>query len=182
MADCHFSLPKPFSSGDVKDWFQRYEICTKTNGRNTAVKATILPTLLEGEVLAIWLELTGEQLEDYGVAKGEIAKAMRPMEFISLDDFHCKKLRPGEAISVFVHNLKKLIDHAIPDMAKEARDPFLLYQFLVGLPDGIRQLRASGEVKTLDAAMKPTRLLMTIDSQPVAMLEEKPSEVQLLTE
>ena len=30
--------------------------------------------------------------------------------------------------------------------------------------------------------MERARLLMAIDSQPVAMLEEKPSEVQLLTE
>ena len=45
-----------------------------------------------------------------------------------------------------------------------------------------RQLRASGEVKTLEATMECARPLMAIDSQIVAMLEEKPSEVQLLTE
>ena len=78
MADRHISLPKPFSNGDVKDWFQRYEICAKANGWNAAAKATRLPTLLEGEALAIWLKLSGEQQEDYGVAKGEIEKAMRP--------------------------------------------------------------------------------------------------------
>ena len=67
-----------------------------------AAKATRLPTLLEGEGLAIWLELSGEQQEDYGVAKGEIEKAMRPMEFISLDDFHRRKLQPGEPIDICV--------------------------------------------------------------------------------
>ena len=87
---------------------------------------------MEGEALAIWLELSGEQQEDYGVAKGEIEKAMRPMGFIFLDDFHHRKLRPGESISVFVHDLKKLIDHAIPNMEKEARDPLLLHQFWRG--------------------------------------------------
>ena len=93
-------------------------------------------------MLAIWLEL---RQEDYGVAKAEIEKAMRPMGFVSLDEFHCRKLRPGEPISVFVHKLKKLIDQAIPNMEKETRDPLLLHQFLAGFPDGItRQLRASG--------------------------------------
>ena len=54
---------------------------------------------------------------------------------------------------------------------------------LAGLPDGItRQLTVSGEVKTLEATMERARPLMAIDSQIVAMLEEKPSEVQLLTE
>ena len=183
MADRHISLPKPFSSGDVKEWFQRFEICARVNGWEAATKAIKLPTLLEGEALAIWLELTQEQQEDYRAAKKEIEKAMVPMGFVSLDDFHRRKLRPGEAISLFVHDLKKLIDQAIPNMEKEARDPLLLHQFLAGLPDAItKQLRASGEIRTLEEAMARARLLMAIDLQPVAMLEEKPSEIQLLRE
>ena len=67
-----------------------------------AAKATRLPTLLEGEALAIWLELSGEQQEDHGVTKGEIEKAKRPMGFISLDDFHRRKLQPGELIDICV--------------------------------------------------------------------------------
>ena len=177
MAERHISLPKPFSGGDVKDWFQRFEICARANGWEAATKATRLPTLLEGEAL---LELSNEQQEDYKIAKEEIEKAMKPMGFVSLDDFHRRKLQPGEALSVFVHDLKKLIDQAIPNMAKE---PLLLHQFLTGLPGPItRQLRASGNIKTLEAAMTRARLLMTIDTEPVAMVDEKPSEVQQLTE
>lgn len=53
----------------------------------------------------------------------------------------------------------------------------------MGLPGPItRQLRASGDIKTLDAAVTRARLLMTIDAEPVAIVEEKSSEVQLLTE
>ena len=92
MAECHISLPKPFSGGDVKDWFQRFEICARANGWEAATKVTRLPTLLEGEALAIWLELSNEQQEDYKVAKEEIKKAMKPMGFVSLDDFHRRKL------------------------------------------------------------------------------------------
>ena len=183
MAERHVSLPKPFSSGDVKDWFQRFEICARANGWDAATKATRLLTLLEGEALAIWLELSNEQQGDYKVAKEEIEKAMKPMGFVSLDDFHRRKLRPGEALSVFVHDLKKLINQAIPNMAKEAKEPLLLHQFLNGLPGPImRQLRASGDIKTLEAVMTRARLLMTIDAEPVAMVDEKPSEVQRLTE
>ena len=118
MADRHISLPKPFSSGDIRDWFQRFEICAKANGWEAAAKATRLPTLLEGEALAIWLELSTEQQGDYGVAKEEIEKAMKPMGFVSLDDFHRRKLRPGEALSVL-------------------KEPLLLHQFLTGLPGPI---------------------------------------------
>ena len=119
---------------------------------------TRLPMLLEGKALAIWLKLSTEQQGDYGVAKEEIKKAMRPMDFVLLDDFHRRKLQPGEALSVFVYDLKKLIDQAIPDMVKEAKECLLLHQFLMGLPGPItRQLRASGDIKTLDAAVTRAR-------------------------
>ena len=69
MAERHISLPKPFSSGDAKDWFLRFEICAKANGWKEEDQAVKLPTLLEGEALAIWLELTPEQQKDYSVTK-----------------------------------------------------------------------------------------------------------------
>ena len=76
------------------------------------------------------------------------------MGFVSLEEFHRRKLRPGKEISVFVHNLKKLLDMVIPGMNKEAKDPLLLHQFVAGLPEPImKQLRASGEVKMLEAIL-----------------------------
>ena len=49
----HISLPKTFSSGDVNEWFKRFDICSKTSGWNGETKAKRFPTLLEGEVLAV---------------------------------------------------------------------------------------------------------------------------------
>jgi len=75
-----------------------------------------LPTLLEGEALMVWLELTNEQQKDYKEAKKAMEKAMVPMNFVSLDDFHRRKLQPGEAILLYVHDIRKLLTHALPDM------------------------------------------------------------------
>ena len=113
-----------------------------------------------------------------------LVKAMMPMEFVSLDDFHRRKLRPGEALSVFVHAMKKLLEQAMPSLDKLARDQLLLHQFLPGLPDKVgRQLRASGEIKTLAAAIERARLLMTIDDHgQSAAVTNEPSEVELLRE
>ena len=184
MAGRHISLPQPFASGDVEDWFQRFDICARANGWDEEAKAKKLPTLLEGEALAVWLELTREQQDDYAVTKKEMEKAMLPMNFVSLDDFHHRKLRPGEAISSYVHDLRKLLSHALPEAGQNAKEPLLLHQFLAGIPEAIaRQLRASGEVTTLDKAMTRARLLMTIDREPVAaVVNEKPNETQFLRE
>ena len=187
MAERHISVPKPFSSGDVKDWFQRFDICGRANGWDAATNAKKLPTLLEGEALAVWLDLPEEQQRDYAEAKKAMEKAMMPMNFVSLEDFHRRKLRPGEAISLYVHDLKKLLTHAIPDMEQAAKEPLLLHQFLAGIPENIsKQVRASGEVTTLDTAVTRAKLLMTINSDSVNALTTKPDarpdEMQLLRE
>ena len=49
----YISIPKPFPSGDATKWFKRFEICSKANQWNNVKKAVKLPTLLEGEALAI---------------------------------------------------------------------------------------------------------------------------------
>ena len=52
------------------------------------------------------------------------------MGFVSLDELHQRKLRPGEVIPVFVHDLKKLLEIAVSGMNKEARDSLPLHQLL----------------------------------------------------
>jgi len=178
MAECHISLPSPFSSGDVKDWFQRFEICVQTNEWEVAVKVEKLPMLLEEEAFTVWLELTNEQQEDCKEVKKTMEKAMMPINFVLLDNFHCRKLRPGKAISLYVHDLRKLLTHALPDMEQAAKEALLLHQFLVRIPEAIaKQLRASGKVTTLDATIIHARLLMTIESDLVAIITEKPDEL-----
>ena len=149
MVDCHVSVPKPFASGDAAEWFNRF--ASQANSWNNATKALKLPTLLEGEALAMWLELGDRERTDYAMARSNIIDTMMPMGFVSLEAFHSRKLRPGEALSVFVHELKKLLDQqAMPGLDATARDQLLLHQFLGGIPSTVsRQLRATGETKTL---------------------------------
>jgi len=72
-------------------------------------------------------------------------------------------LRPSEPVSVFVHDLKVLLDWGMLKVEKVVCDQLLLHQFLTGLPNAIsRQIRATGDVKTLDAVVKCSRLLMAL--------------------
>ena len=84
----HVSLPKTFDSGKASEWFQHFEIYCQANGWDNDKMALKLPTLLEGEALAVWLELTKEEQKDYSVTKKKIINAIKPMSLISLDDFH----------------------------------------------------------------------------------------------
>ena len=134
----HISLSRPLAEGDLTDWFLKYEICCVSNDWGDEVKAKKLPTLLEGELLAIWLELSEEQQGSYKTAKAKIIKAMAPAHFVSLDDFRARKLCSNEALPVFYHELRQLVKQAIPEASEDTREQLILHQFVSGLPANIR--------------------------------------------
>ncbi|KAL5481615.1 hypothetical protein EMCRGX_G021810 [Ephydatia muelleri] len=83
----HVSIPKPFASGDAGEWFKRFEICCKANAWDEKAKVLKLPTLLEGEALATWMELSEDEQGDYGAAKQKMIERMVPASFVSWTDF-----------------------------------------------------------------------------------------------
>ena len=67
-ATSRISIPKPFASGDAGECFKRFEICCKANVWDEKAKVLKLTTLLEGEALATWMELSEDEQGDYGAA------------------------------------------------------------------------------------------------------------------
>ena len=43
--------------------------------------------LLEGEALAVWLELNEDEQKSYKDAKAKIIERMSPVQFVSIDNF-----------------------------------------------------------------------------------------------
>ena len=163
----------------------RYTVFCRANAWNDETKAVKLPTLLEGEALAIWLELSEEEQQDYKTAKKLLCKRIMPMEFISLEDFHKRSYRQGESLSVFLHDLKKLLSAAMPNLEASARNQLLLHQLLAGLPSSIsKQLRATGDTTDLDRVLERARLLFMMEDHPgrAAVVSEPSNEVLLLKE
>ena len=104
----HVSITKPFASGDAEEWFKHFEICCMANMWDNKVKALKLPTLLEGEALATWMELSTEEQGDYNAAKKKITERMVLARFVSMDGFLKRSLRSGEALSLYLYELKRL--------------------------------------------------------------------------
>ena len=78
-------LLKPFTSGNFHEWFMCFDICSDANKWNDEVKAVKLPTLLEGEALASWLELSTEMKKTYAKAKEVILAARTSTRFSALE-------------------------------------------------------------------------------------------------
>ena len=70
-----------FSVTDVREWSE-HEWCrnwTLLQGKHLTeeVKALMLPTLLEGEAIAVWLELSEDEQADYTVVKDKQVSSPR---------------------------------------------------------------------------------------------------------
>ena len=165
MATTHVSIPKSFSGGDAREWFQKFEICSDANGWEAAKKAKKLPTLLEGEALAAWMELTDEEKSDYDVTKGKLIKKMAPLEFVSLEEFQKQSIFPGKSVSMYLYELKRLLQQAMPELTAKVKKQLLIHQSLAGLPASLsRQLPAGGNTADLEELVQRTKILMVVDS------------------
>jgi len=87
MTECYISLPGLFSSGDAKHWFQKFEICVMANEWKEEDRVIKLPVLLEGEALAVWLELVVEQQKNYSVIKKEIQNVIMLKKLLKIAIF-----------------------------------------------------------------------------------------------
>ena len=89
---------------------------------------------------------------------------MGPMQFVSMNNFHRRRLLPGEPLSIFVHELKRLLDQAMLEIDATTQQQLLLHQFLTGIPVEVsKQLQAVGEIEDLDRIMQQAKLLMTLE-------------------
>jgi len=84
MAERHIVVPKPLAAGNLVEWFQRFEICSKVNNWNAKTIAVKLPMLLKGEAFVIWLELSNGKQKDYKEVKKKLVATMTPAEFVPL--------------------------------------------------------------------------------------------------
>ena len=56
--------------------------------------------------------------------------AMKSTSFTTLERFRQRKMVPGEALLVFLHDLKQLLEQAMPGLDSADKEQLLLHQFV----------------------------------------------------
>ncbi|KAL5516994.1 hypothetical protein EMCRGX_G002458 [Ephydatia muelleri] len=147
MIDRHISVPGRFTGGDFSEWIQRFEICSMANEWDEDAMARKLPTLLEKEALRLLID------------------KLRPSGFVTLAEFQARKLSRGEIALLYVHELKRLLEDAMPNLDANSQDRILLIPAAISWTPRSRALRAIPEKKTTADAVSRARLLMTVSHQ-----------------
>ena len=80
MASKHVSLLSAFLEGDPIEWFRQFEIFSAANDWDDNLQGKML-TFLDGEALAVWLDLSKNDQKDYNKAK-KISDHVVPMSFV----------------------------------------------------------------------------------------------------
>eukprot|EP00731_Ephydatia_muelleri_P029475 Em0020g1119a len=91
-----------------------------------------------------------EEKKSYTKSKEMLVARITPNTFMTIEQFRQRKLVPGEALSLFLHDLKQLLDLAMPKLDAGAKEQLIIHQFLAALPNIVRkQLRAAGDTTRL---------------------------------
>ena len=110
--------------------------------------------------------------------KEKLVSRITPNAFTTIEQFRQRKLIPDEALSLFLHDLKQLLDQVKPKLDTGAREQLIIHQFLAGLPGTVStQLRAAGDTTNLQTTFDRAKLLMSLeDEQTVATISTPPEK------
>ena len=134
--------PTTFSSGDVLSWLQRFELCAKANEWKPEDKPTILSAFLDGQALAAFQQMSADDQQDLNKIKKTLTATFRQPPEVAMTSFQTRSLRAGESLEEFLHDLRRLLNNAMPatrDGPAVADASLLKHLFLTGLLAGIRQ-------------------------------------------
>ena len=101
--------------------------------------------------------------------------------FNTLEKFRQRKMFPGEALPVFLHDIKQLLEQAMPGLDAEAKEQLLLHQFVAGLPPAIcKPQRAAGNTTDLRSTVERAKLLNALENEQQTAGVTPPSNVNLI--
>ena len=127
------------------------------NGWTVGQKSLKLATRLQGEALTAYKDIPMDDRKNYDIVKAALQGALIPEEgkFIAMDAFHTRSLFPSESVQIYVYELKKLINRALPDIETEAKEQLLFHRFVTGLPVQMsREIQLNSSITSLGEAVK----------------------------
>ena len=149
-------LPLPeITVDDFQRAWTRFELVAAAKEWNDDKQKVILPTLLRGKLVDIYMTLNGDTRGDLPVLKKTLMHQAGLLRdpLTASQSFMSRRQASGEKVSDFAEDLKKLFTESYPGEATTS--PILLQRFLTGLLPAIsRQLLLKGKPTPFDRAIQ----------------------------
>lgn len=153
------------ASGDFAEWVTKFEVVCRLQKYKDL--ESIIPLVLKGPAFAVYMQLSAVDKNDYESIKGALTKAFCIGSVQAYELFRQRSLQPGEAIDVFVADLRRLYGLL---NAGPCPDAVLKCAVIAGLPDGIKQQvigLSKMESMSLSEVVDRVRALLTVRGDPV---------------
>ena len=138
-------IPEYGGGPDVVEWLQRTELLCQLRG---VPVMSVLPLRLTGGAFAVWSQLPDASRGSLDAVRDALFTAFALDEHAAYEAFSVRRLRPGEAVDVYLADLRRLaaLFGGIPERG-------LCCAFVAGLPEAVRQsLRAGSRAEGLNLA------------------------------
>ena len=144
-------------SGNVENWIKKIRLVAKL--KEVKKLESFLPLFLEGDAFAVYDELSEESKGSIQKIEQALLSAFAQNRYSAYDTFRQRNWCPGEAVDVYMSDVRRLAR-----LAKIENDDVIRCAFIRGLPSDISaQLRISTTINTMDMAVvvEQARVLMS---------------------
>lgn len=132
------------TSQPVAEWLDKVELVCKLRGIKDL--HSVVPLRLSGGAFAVYQQLSAADRESYDKIKEALLSAFATDKFLAYEQFIARRLQDGEAVDVYLADLRRLAARfgGMPDTS-------LRCAFVAGLPDSVRNiLRAGSRLEDMD--------------------------------
>ena len=149
-------------SGDVATWLKKVKLVAKL--KKVADLATFLPLYLEGSAFEVYDQMAERDKEAATEIEKTLLQAFALSTFEAYEEFRRRSWIPGEAVDVYLADLRRLAR-----LANVEGDELLKCAFVVGFPPDVSaQLRSTEQTKGLDELARLARVLVANRSAGMA--------------
>lgn len=145
---------------EIETWLDKVELVAQL--QEVKSLSAFVPLFLDGAAFAVYQQFSPETKREYVALKKALLEAFAVNPFSAYEQFRCRKLKEGEAVDVYLADLRRLAG-----LFGGSSDQLLKCAFVVGLPSASsNQLRAFTNVAaiSLNEVVEKARLLLACRS------------------
>jgi hypothetical protein len=157
--------------GDFSEWIRKLELVSKL--QNISELDKFLPLFLSGGAFAVYESLDEKVKSEYSLLKEALISAFTVSQFSAYKLFKTRSLRDGEAVDVYLSDLKRL--GSLVGRVTSSSDEWIKCAFIDGLPGKVKTQLVSAcclEKMSIQEIVQRSRSLVHCDEVTISAVSK----------